>query len=326
MKAPGFWYDQPGLRAALLSPLAWVFGALAKARQARSVPVTLNVPVICVGNINVGGTGKTPVTIAIADMLRAQGVAVHSLLSGYGGTIDGPVRVNERAHRASDVGDEALLHAAFGPTWVSKDRAAGAKAAVNAGAQAILLDDGFQNFGLAKDLSLVVVDAKRGWGNGRVLPAGPLREPVASGLARADAVVLVGSKDARTAFLDGHTLDLPVLEAELQPLQTGMDWAGMRCVAFAGIGDPGKFFATLTALGADVVSTHALDDHAPLTQPVLARLAKVAAAKGAQLVCTEKDMVRLPANFRAQVTPLPVRMEFDDKQALSDLLHKVLEP
>lgn len=324
MKAPRFWYDKPGLRAAALSPLSWVFGALAKARQARSVPLTVDVPVICVGNINVGGTGKTPVTIAIADHLRSKDIAVHTVLAGYGGNIDGPIRVDERAHRASDVGDEALLHAAFGPTWVSKDRAAGAKAAVAAGAQTIVLDDGFQNFGLAKDLSFVVVDAKRGWGNGRVLPAGPLREPVDQGLARADAVILVGDQGARAAFAASQTFDLPVLGAELRPLQTGMDWADMRCVAFAGIGDPNKFFATLMNLGAELVATHSLDDHAPLTSPVLTRLVKEAAAKNAQLVCTEKDMVRLPASFRAQVTPLPVRMEFADPSALSGLLTTTL--
>ena len=178
MRAPVFWYRPPGLASAVLAPLGALYAA-GTARRLRNGPrERVGVPVICVGNINVGGTGKTPTAIALAQRLRDRGRAVHIVTRGHGGALDGPVLVEERKHRASETGDEALLLAAFAQTWVARDRLAGARAAVDAGADVILLDDGFQNPALAHDLSIVVVDAHRGFGNGRVLPAGPLREPV----------------------------------------------------------------------------------------------------------------------------------------------------
>jgi tetraacyldisaccharide 4'-kinase len=317
MQAPGFWArppDRPGLLARLLAPLAFLWARAARRRLARGAPERLPVPVICVGNLTAGGSGKTPAVIAIVERLRARGVAAHVVSRGHGGSLEGPVRVEERRHRAAEVGDEPLLLAAFAPVWVARDRAAAGRAAVAAGAQAVVMDDGLQNPALAKDLSLVVVDAGFGFGNGRVMPAGPLREPVAAGLARADLVLAVGDPAVRARFLADwpEAAAKPGLAGELAPLPTGMDWAGLRALAFAGIGRPEKFFATLRGLGAEVVAAHGFGDHAPYGAAILARLEAEALKRGAQLVTTEKDAARLPPAFRPKVLVLPVRLELAD--------------
>lgn len=325
MQAPGFWGRPPaapGWQARVLAPLAWLWRVVTRRRMARPPGARLPVPVICVGNLTAGGAGKTPVVIALVERLKARGRAVHVVSRGYGGRLPGPVEVDPRRHRADDVGDEPLLIAAFAPVWVGRDRAAAGRAAVAAGAEVVVMDDGFQNPDLAKDLSIVVVDAAWGFGNGRVMPAGPLREPVAAGLARAGAVLAVGSDAARERLLaDWPELGRrPLLAGRIAPLATGMDWQGLRALAFAGIGRPEKFFATLEGLGAEVVARHALPDHAPFAAPLLTRLEAEARAKRAQLVTTEKDAVRLPAAFRPQVLVLPVRLELADGDALDRLL------
>jgi tetraacyldisaccharide 4'-kinase len=244
---------------------------------------------------------------------------------GYGGRITGPVRVSS-THSAEEVGDEPLLLSAFAPTWVARDRAAGVRAAEAGGAEAILLDDGFQNPSVRKDLSCVVVDAARGWGNGRTIPAGPLREPVAAGLARADAVLSLGDAVAQDSFERrwGPRLgSVPHLRSELRPLPTGMPWAGLRALAFAGIGQPEKFFSTLRTLGAEIVATRAFDDHQPFSRPLIQRLEADAARLGAQLVTTEKDAVRLPPAMRARVLTLPVRLHLHDWGPLDDALTRL---
>lgn len=316
MRAPGFWFtpvDHPGLLARLLTPLGWLYG-LATARRLRRPGYRAKVPVICIGNLGAGGAGKTPTVIALAQRLIARGLAVHVVSRGYGGSLSGPVRVEERHHSAAEVGDEPLLLSSMFPIWVARDRAAGVRAAETAGAEVILMDDGFQNPSVKPDLSVLVVDAAKGFGNGRMIPAGPLREPVAVGLARADLVLVIGEDTAQSEFQArwGASITLPVLTGTLCPLSTGMDWRDMRVLAFAGIADPSRFFSTLRGLGAEVQRGEALADHEPLTETMLRRLASEAASLGAELVTTEKDAARLPPAWRARVLVLVVRLEVQD--------------
>jgi tetraacyldisaccharide 4'-kinase len=312
---------------ALLRPLGWIWAAATARRIARATPFDPGVPVICVGGLTVGGTGKTPVAQALLALLSRRGLAAAGLTRGYGGRLAGPVRVDRDRHTAAEVGDEPLLLAADAPVWVSRDRAEGARAAVAAGARVLVLDDGHQNPSLKKALSLVVVDGEtRGewpFGDGAVFPAGPMREPLGAGLARTDAVIVLLPGD-----LDGPDPGLlrlfepkPVLVARLGP--AGPPPEGPQ-FAFAGIAKPWRFEAALTASGCDLKDIAALPDHAPLDERLMTALAARAEHLGAGLVTTEKDWVRLPPAWRARVAAWPVRVRFEDEAALDALLAAAL--
>jgi len=324
MRAPEFW-SRDGALAVLLAPLGAGYDLAGRLRRAFVHPVPAEIPVICVGNLVAGGAGKTPVALALVAALAARGAAVHCLTRGYGGSSPGPRRVDAAHDSAREVGDEALLLARAAPSWVARDRAAGARAAAVAGAQVLVMDDGFQNPALAKDLSLVVVDGAYGFGNRRVMPAGPLRESPARGLARADAVVLLG-RDERNLCADldaALNAQRPLLGARLVPKTGSERLAGRKVLAFAGIGRPEKFFATLAGLGADVTETRGFPDHHPYRATELRDLRDRAHSRDAVLVTTEKDAVRLAPNQRDGIETLAVTVAWDDPAALQALLDKL---
>jgi tetraacyldisaccharide 4'-kinase len=314
---PELWARR-GLVSSLLQPLAWCYALGAASRRRWTHPWQAPVPVICIGNLVAGGAGKTPVTLSLARLLAARGRKVHILSRGYGGSLAGPVAVDPARHSAAEVGDEPLLLAEAAPCWVARDRVAGARAAIAAGAKLLLLDDGLQNPRLAKTLSLLVVDGGYGFGNRRVLPAGPLRERLAAGLARAEAVVLMGEDAAGIApLLAGKT----VLRARLAAANAE-EVAGRKLVAFAGIGRPEKFFASLAAAGGNLVARHGFADHHRYRASELARLQAEAEAAGAKLVTTAKDRVRLPAAWRTRVGVLEVAVDWENAAALDTLLER----
>ena len=321
MRAPDFWRRR-GVLSAILLPFGLAHGAVAQARRARARPARVAVPVICIGNLVAGGAGKTPAAIAIAERLAGRGRAVHFLTRGYGGRERGPLRVELGRHDSGAVGDEALLLALRAPTWVARDRAAGARAAIEAGAGIIVMDDGFQNPSLAKDMSILAIDGGYGFGNGRVMPAGPLREPVAGGLARADAALLIGADETGMASALADTL--PLLRARLAPTQEARTLAGRRVLAFAGIGRPDKFFATLAEMGCEIVEAVPYPDHHPYRPEEIMRLCEMASEAGAEPVTTEKDAARLPPDARLMVRTVAVELIWDDEDAIDALLFELL--
>jgi tetraacyldisaccharide 4'-kinase len=326
MREPSFWWRDAGVASSLLAPLAAAYGAVAGARLRRRGR-RAGVPVICIGNLTVGGAGKTPTALAVARILAAAGERPAFLSRGYGGTLAGPRQVDPLRHRAAEVGDEPLLLARIAPTVVGRDRVAGAGMGVDAGASVIVMDDGFQNPSLVKDAAVLVVDGRRGIGNGRVIPAGPLRAPLADQLARAHALVVVGAFPRVTGVLvEARARDIPVLEARLQP-DAGVIAAlgSARVLAFAGIGDPQKFFATLADAGIAVGATRSFPDHHRYTRAEAQGLCDDADRAGLALVTTEKDLVRLAgdeavAQLAARAHALPVTLALDDEEVLRSLL------
>jgi tetraacyldisaccharide 4'-kinase len=320
MREPAFWWRAGGAAAALLATFAVGYGAVAARRLARQGK-RAGIPVLCVGNPTMGGAGKTPTAILASEILTQAGAKPFLLSRGYGGYLAGPVRVDADTHRSAEVGDEPLLLARAAPTIVSRDRVAGAAAARDQGAGIIVMDDGFQNPSLYKDRSLLVIDARRGFGNGKVFPAGPLRAPLAPQLAKADALMLIGEPDA--ARLDARITASPLPTfhgtlvpdaAELAALQ------GLRVLAFTGIGSPDKFFATLTDAGIEVVERHPFPDHYRYTPADAKTLLTRAHKAGLTLITTEKDRVRLReptlTALAAKTRTLPVRLAVTEAEAV----------
>jgi tetraacyldisaccharide 4'-kinase len=326
MREPSFWWREPGAAARMLVPVAAIYGAVARARLKRRGR-RAGVPVVCIGNPTVGGAGKTPTALAVARMLAAAGERPVFLSRGYGGEFADPLRVDPARHRATEVGDEPLLLARAAPTIVARARVTGARMAVAAGASVVVMDDGFQNPSLAKDFSVLVVDARRGVGNGKVIPAGPLRAPLKAQLARAQALVVIGtSLGAADVVADARARHLPVFQARLEP---DADFiaalGGGRVLAFAGIGDPEKFFTTLSGAGIAVAATRGFPDHHRYTQAEAQALCEDADREGLILMTTEKDLARLAggeeaAELAAHAHALPVTLAFEDEENFRALL------
>jgi tetraacyldisaccharide 4'-kinase len=326
MREPAFWWREGSLASALLAPVATVYGAIATWRLARPGRRP-GIPVVCIGNLTVGGAGKTPTALTVARMLAKAGERPAFLSRGYGGALAGPLVVDPARHRASEVGDEPLLLARTAPTIVARDRVKGA--GIAAGASVIVMDDGFHNPSLVKDFSVLVVDARRGIGNGRVIPAGPLRAPVDAQLSRAHALVVVGRSVGDCAIAEmARERDIPVLRASLRAdtaFVAGL--AGRRVLAFAGIADPPKFFATLAEAGVAVAATRSFADHHRYTGREAAALCEEAERDGLALVTTEKDLARLSGEeqpLSARARALPVTLVFEDAAGFESLLRERL--
>jgi tetraacyldisaccharide 4'-kinase len=324
MREPAFWW-QPGT-GGLLTPFAALYGAVAGLRM-RSPGRKAGVPVICLGNLTIGGAGKTPAALAVAQLLHAAHERPFFLSRGYGGRLAGPVRVNPAIHHAADVGDEPLLLTRLAPTIVARDRVAGAKLAQFAGASVIVMDDGFQNSSLAKTLVILLVDGRRGIGNGHIVPAGPLRAPLGMQLERAQAIIVVGPQDGATAVLDrARRRGTPILHGRFEPDRNVIAAIGTRRVlAFAGIGDPEKFFATLTGAGIEVAERAGFPDHHRYTAVQAQDLMARAHAGNLMLVTTEKDLARLAgepqlAALTARSSTLPVRFAIEEEDAFRELI------
>ena len=335
MREPGFWHGPASLNAHLLKPLAALYGAIAAPRLQRR-GLNAGIPVLCVGNYHVGGAGKTPTVLALAKLLRELGETPVVLSRGYGGKLRGPVRVDPVRHAASDVGDEPLMLAAALPVVVSRKRADGVPLARAQGATVILMDDGFQSPAVVKDASLIVIDSARGLGNGRVIPAGPLRAPLSPQLARTDALVVVGDGEAAGKVAAGIAAQgKPVLSAHLRPDDASVAaLQGKRVLAFAGIGDPARFFNTLRASGVEVVKGRAFADHHPFSEREIEDLAAEAKRDALTLVTTEKDLARLRGGegmlpWARDIVPFKVTLEFEDvvklRRFLADRLFKARE-
>jgi len=326
-KTPSWWYGKGGGIAAALSLPAALYGRVAGSRMARDPAYRSRLPVICIGNFTAGGGGKTPTAIAVAALLTAQDRRPAFLTRGYGGTAKGVVRVGTQG--ADVVGDEPLLLAAVAPTFVSADRGAGAKAIEATDADVIVMDDGFQNPALAKDLSVIVVDAASGLGNGKVFPAGPLRAPLPTQLAHADALVVIGEgKKADGVAADFTRAGKPVLRAKILPNCDARWLSVLPVIGFAGVARPNKVFATLKSNGARLIASHGYPDHHRFTEAQAKALLKEADEKSAMLVTTEKDWARLPgddaesalAELKHRARPFPILVRFEDEEKAKDLL------
>ncbi|MBY0380856.1 MAG: tetraacyldisaccharide 4'-kinase [Xanthobacteraceae bacterium] len=329
MREPAFWYGRSSALSALLSPVSAIYGWLS-ARRMRRTGQRVGIPVICIGNYHLGGAGKTPTTLAVARILCDAGETPFVVSRGYGGELPGPVRV-ESGHRASEVGDEPLMMSAHVPVVVARDRVAGARLAKGEGASVVLLDDGFQNSSLIKDASLIVIDGTRALGNAKVFPSGPLRAPLAPQIAKTEAIIVIGhgsaADDVVNAVISRGGLGL---RASFQPAaQSLAGLKGKPLLAFAGIGDPERFFATLRGQGLNVVKVKSFADHHRFTPADLALLTADAAQDGLSLVTTEKDMVRISsdpalANKAKDVTSFAVGLRIAEDDALRAFLHSSL--
>lgn len=329
MIAPSFWYQQKtqtdkALRLSLL-PFSWIYGWLVKKKFDLYFPVPMSKPIICVGNLVVGGAGKTPVVMALVDILNEKGLNPHLVTRGYGGAEAGPLQVAPSRDTAYDVGDEALLLVEKAPTWVSAKRALGAQAAFDTAADIVIMDDGYQNAVIYKDFSFVVIDGGTGFGNKAVMPAGPLRESISFGLSRADAAIIVGEDKTGVADYIRRQFSLPVLFATLAPDTDNPDLRGKSVFAFAGIGRPQKFRETLEAAGATVDGWAAFPDHHVYDEEDLREIAAAAGQRGVPLLTTAKDHVRLPPPLKNKVQKFGVHLVWQDKDAVFPLIEAALK-
>jgi tetraacyldisaccharide 4'-kinase len=326
MHEPAFWYRSSSWMSRLLLPLAAIYGAIAGHRLQRE-GFDAGIPVLCVGNYHLGGAGKTPTVLALAHLLRDLGETPVVLSRGYGGRLRGPVMVDQGRHAAADVGDEPLMLARTVPVAIARDRVDGVALARSQGATVIVMDDGFQNPAIAKDACLIVIDAHRGLGNACVFPAGPLRAPLPPQIARTDALVVIGDGAAAEAVAAAVAAQgKQVLSAHLTAHAASVaSLSGKRVLAFAGIGDPARFFRTLRASRVEVVQEQAFADHHPFSQSEIETLIAQAGRDALTLVTTEKDLARLRGreglpDWAREIVPFAVTLEIDGAAGVRKLV------
>ncbi len=328
IKTPKFWYSKKRssvFLSKILYPISFVWILLSKVKLLTGKQKKFGIPIICIGNINIGGSGKTPTVIALTQVLLKKGLKAHIISKGYKGKNTGPRKVVQ-GDSAREMGDEPILLSNYANVWVSKDRIKGIDAAIDAGAEIVLLDDGFQDPNVSKTFSIITVDAEMGFGNKMILPCGPLRENLSNGLKRADAILIIGNDCSRRAFLANEKLpeDLNVFFGEIKAVKTGINFKNNKFVAAAGIAHPEKFFNTLEKCGAKVIKKVPLPDHADFSISLIQRLKNMARNANAQLVVTEKDAVRIPENQRVNFTSLPVRLKLYNQDDLIEVIFSKL--
>lgn len=319
MKAPAFWYHAPGFLSTLLTPLGWMYDKGGKLLSQFKKPHSFPVPILSIGNIVSGGSGKTPTAIALALLLKTRGYKVHFVTRGYGGKERGPLKVDPLKHLAKNVGDEPLLLAEHAPTWMAKKRPQGVQKAIENGAQVIILDDGHQTTSLHKGVSLVVVDLLQGFGNGHVIPAGPLRENLSQGLERADGLIFVGEGEPLSpSSLRGTFNEDHVFHAHLasNPIQIPTK----RVVAFCGLGFPEKFYRSLENEGFELIATQSFPDHYQYTEEDFLRLKKLAQHYQCALITTRKDVIKMLPSWQKQLYVLDVTIKFEDSEKICDFI------
>ena len=324
MQPPKFWGNpNSSVISVLLRPAACLYNLAGTLRHKLASPWEAPVPIICVGNLVAGGAGKTPVVLKILEMLKQRGNSPHALSRGYGGAMAGPTQVDPEHHTYAETGDEPLLLAGYAPTWISIDRVQGVQAATDA--DVIVMDDGFQNPSLFKNLSFLVVDGRYGFGNGQVIPAGPLREPVKDGLQRANAVVLIGEDSAKVeeTIRDNCEKEIPILRASFVAGPEASELQGRPVCAFAGIGNPRKFFKTLEEIDCTIIEQISFADHHPYSISEVNTLKETAEKKNTILVTTEKDAVRLPDSTRDGIKILTIDLKWNDEAAVHTLLDQL---
>jgi len=327
MRTPRFWYNtKHSILPLLLTPLSWIYGLVYKNLQHHAKPWQAPIPVICVGNITAGGQGKTPMAISICKALKLNNKTVHFISRGYGGSLRGPFLVDPNVNTSSEVGDEPLLLSEIAPTWVSANRKTGIELAHKMGAEIIVMDDGFQNLSVKKDFSIVVIDGETGFGNGRLLPAGPLREGIIEGLSRANAVVIIGEDclDLEITLSDTYSCPsqkpIDIYTAQLIPTSNSLSLLNEKVYAFTGIGRPEKFFNTLNEVGCDITGKQNFSDHHQFTEAEISELRKLAHATNSKLITTSKDYVRLTPSQQKNIKVLPVTLKWRDRSALDNIL------
>lgn len=331
MTPPSFW-SQPSFVEKLLAPLGWIYGAIVTFRRRWTKSTKVDVPVICVGNLTMGGSGKTPTVIALVELVRSWGYTPHILSRGYGGSLskntEESVLVDPTHHIAAEVGDEPLLLSQHAPTWVHRDRVLSAQKAIEAGATLLIMDDGLQNPGLYQDLKIAVFDGQSGIGNGQIFPAGPLRESLERGLKRIDICLLLHFKEI-PSWLASQSFQGKIMhgyfETSVEPLKS------KRYIAFAGIGYPQKFFQTLEEKGFSLIDKISFPDHHFYTDQDIEKLRSIkdryekelGLSEEIMLVTTEKDAVKLSKDFRELITVLPVKLNIQDSQGIRECLDRI---